>query len=241
MNPFDLHVHTALSACAENALSPRRIVERAHQNGVRLVGITDHNASANVRPAIEAGQRCGVVVLPGVEITSREEAHVLVFFDHIDALDEWQTVIDAHLPEESNITEVFGHQLLYDARDEIVDVDERLRQVGVSLGLDQLVREIHERGGIVIPAHVNRPRHSLTSQLGLIDPNAGFDALEIRWRDWCRDKHRLGDRLHGYPLLTGSDAHFLEDVGRVALELTAGPEEVAHITALTTAIKEMAA
>lgn len=219
MTRFDLHVHTALSACAENALSPARILKRAVDNGVTMLAITDHNASGNVRTAVRLGEARGVKVIPGVEVMTREEVHVLVLYDSVDALEDWQQVIDEALPVAENNEEFFGYQLLYDEHDDIVGVDERLRQVGISLGLERVTAEVHRRGGFVVPAHVFRARHSLTSQLGFIDADGKYDALELRSRDWRRQGFRLGDRVAGYPLITGSDSHFLEDVGRVSLEL----------------------
>jgi predicted metal-dependent phosphoesterase TrpH len=221
MTRFDLHIHSALSACVENSLSPGRIVERAARAGISVLALTDHNASANVAPTMAAGQRCGVGVIPGLEVMTREEVHVLVFFDDLAALADWQTRVDAALPAAPNRPEVFGEQILYDAADGIVGVDERLRQVGIGMGIDALADEVHARGGVVIPAHVFRCRHSLSSQLGFIDPGAVYDALEVTTAEWRRDGYRLGQRLCGFPVLSGSDTHFLEDVGRSWLEVGA--------------------
>ena len=219
MTRFDLHVHTALSACAEDIMSPRQILSRARAAGLQVIALTDHNASAHLTPALELADEFGVKVIPGIEVTSREEVHLLALFAAPEALADFQTLVDASLPDEENVADMFGHQVVYNARDEIVDVDNRLRQVGTTLGLAQLVQEITERQGAVIPAHVFRNRYSLISQLGFIDPVGGFDALELQWRQWRREHHCRGDRLEGFPLLTGSDAHFLEDVGRAYMEI----------------------
>jgi predicted metal-dependent phosphoesterase TrpH len=160
-----------------------------------------------------------VGVIPGVEVTTREEVHVLALFEDIATLADWQGLLDSSLPEAANRPEFFGYQLVYDGGDEIVGVDERLRQVGVGLGIDAIAEQVHARGGVVIPAHVFRGRHSLTSQLGFIDSAAAYDALEVTPAEWARDGYRLGQCLHGYPVVSGSDAHFLEDVGRTWLEV----------------------
>ncbi|MCA1808423.1 MAG: hypothetical protein LC725_03015, partial [Lentisphaerae bacterium] len=88
-------------------------------------------------------------------------------------------------------------------------------QVGADLSLERLVREIHDRRGWVVPAHVFRHRFSLWSQLGAVDAGPGFDLLEIAYPQWVRENYRLGCRYAGLPVITGSDAHFLEDIGRV--------------------------
>lgn len=237
MTRFDLHIHSALSACAENSLSPGRLVDRASQAGITLLALTDHNASANVSPTVEAGRRHGVGVIPGIEVTTREEAHVLALFDDLDRLADWQAVVDAALPAASNRPEFFGHQIVYDAADEIVGVDERLRQVGIGLGIDAITEAVHDRGGVVIPAHVFRRRNSLTSQLGFIDPTAVYDAVEVTATEWRREQRWLGQRLAGFPVVAGSDTHFLEDVGRWWLEVGA---EVSTASGLMDVVRRLA-
>lgn len=237
MTRFDLHIHSALSACAENGLSPGRLVDRASQAGITLLALTDHNASANVSPTVEAGRRHGVGVIPGIEVTTREEAHVLALFDDLDTLADWQAVVDAALPAASNRPEFFGHQIVYDAADEIVGVDERLRQVGIGLGIDAITEAVHARGGVVIPAHVFRRRNSLTSQLGFIDSTAAYDAIEVTAAEWRREQRCLGQRLAGFPVVAGSDTHFLEDVGRWWLEVGA---EVSTASGLMEVVRRLA-
>lgn len=222
MTRVDLHVHTALSACCEDVMSPRLILERAAAHGLNLVALTDHNATANLAVALEIAEEFPALrVIPGMELTTREEVHLLALFETLDAALDLQRLVDENLPGLPNNPDFFGYQLVYDRAGEIVDVDERLRQLGCNLALDAAVKAIHERGGYAVPAHVLRKKYSLTSQLGFIDPDAEFDAVEIRWRDWVRGGHRVGDRLEGHALITGSDAHFLEDVGRCTMQFDA--------------------
>lgn len=221
---FDLHVHTALSACAENIMSPAQVVRRAAAAGLNLLAITDHNASAHVRPALRAAAGSGLTVVPGMEVCSREEVHLLALFDDPAALADLQALVDAALPSADNLPEVFGYQVLFDDRDEVCDVDRRLRQAGTALSLDRLVEEIHQRNGLAVPAHVFRKRFSLWSQLGAVDAGPGYDLLEIAYPQWVREHYRLGRRLDNVPLVTGSDAHYLEDIGRAANCLDAAAE-----------------
>ena len=214
MTHFDFHVHTALSACADNLLSPGRIVRKARETGVDFVAVTDHNASAHAAVAVRLAADCGLHILPGMEVNSREEVHLLALFSELEALEDFQALIDSVLPVGENPTGFFGPQVIYDERDEIVAMDERMRQMGVSLGLDVLVEEIRGRGGYAVPAHVYRSRNSLTSQLGFVPEAAGYAALDFAARTWRSEGLAAGQRVHGYPATTGSDSHFLEDVGR---------------------------
>lgn len=221
MTRIDLHVHTALSACGEDVMSPRQVLAHAARRSVDVLAVTDHNASTSAYTACRMAGEFPVRVLPGMEITTREEVHLLAVFDDPEQLHELTALIEHNLPPGENDDTLFGYQLVYDERDEIIGVDDRLRQSAVALGIDRLASEIHAIGGLAIPAHVFRPRNSLTSQLGLIDPTSEYDALEVRWRHWATGEYRLGDRVEGFPVITGSDAHFLEDVGRQCLELEA--------------------
>ncbi len=214
-------------------MSPRRVVAAACSRGVELLAVTDHNASAHVEIVCRWARECGLAVLPGLEVTSREEVHLLAYFGEITHLAAFQRMIDEGLPEIANDPEGFGPQVLYDAQDEIDALDERLRQVGTALSLDQLVERVHALGGLAVPAHIDRPRHGLVAQLGFVDPEARFDALELRWQTWGREGRRAGDRQHGFALLCGSDAHFLNDVGRGAIDL---PLESPTLAALRTAL-----
>lgn len=211
----DLHVHTALSACAENIMSPRRVLEQAAEKGIKLLAVTDHNASAHVPVVLSLASQFDVTVYPGMEVTSREDAHVLAFFPTEKCLASFQELVDAHLPNLDGLPA--GDQVVYDEQDEIIDLDPTPRQFGLDLGINQLVKAIHDRGGRAVPAHIHRPRFSLTSQLGFIPPDSGFDAVELHWRDWHKEQWKAGRRCDGYPVLTGSDAHVLSDVGAHAM------------------------
>ncbi len=216
MPAFDFHIHSGLSACAEKTMSPRQILGQAKKAGLDFIAITDHNSSANVRPTIEASRDFeGVTVIPGIEVSSIEEAHFLALFEDCSSLADFQELIDGSMPEEENPSDIFGYQIIYDQADEIVDTDDRLRQIGTGLSIDKLVHEVKSRNGFIVPSHVFREKFSLKSQLGFIMPGAGFDAMEISARQWVNDKFKIGMRIEGYPLITGSDSHFIEFVGRI--------------------------
>lgn len=234
---FDLHVHSALSACAEDIMSPGRIVERARASGVTLLALTDHNASANTAPFLARARACGIAGIPGMEVASREDVHLLALFESIEVLGDFQHLVDDHLPADGNPVGIFGHQILYDAQDEIIDIDPRLRQTGTSIALETLVEQIHRRGGVAIPAHIDRARNSLTRQLGFVDPEAAYDALEITRHAWRREGRRPGETLEGFLLTTASDAHFLEDVGGGAMAVEAAAPTLPAVLAALRRLK----
>ncbi|MFA6293337.1 MAG: PHP-associated domain-containing protein [Victivallales bacterium] len=235
MTRFDLHIHTALSACAENIMSPGQILSKAKNSGLDIIAITDHNASANVSMSIAFGEKLGIKVVPGIELTTLEEVHILGLFEEPGELEDFQRLVDSALPPGKNIAEISGHQLVFDSDDEIVDTDENIRNIGLSLSCGRIISEIKKRNGYVIPAHIHKRIYSLVSQLGFIDPNAGFDAVEIAAPMWLRDGFKIGQRIEGYPVISGSDSHFLESVGRFHMEI---PETADSLKDLMDIIKK---
>jgi predicted metal-dependent phosphoesterase TrpH len=234
MTRFDFHIHTALSACAENIMSPGQILSRAKSAGLDMIAITDHNASANVSVSIRFGNRLGIKVIPGIEVTALEEVHILGLFENLHELEDFQKLVDSTLPSGKNIPEISGHQLVFDYDDEITDIDENIRNIGLSLSSDRIISEIKKRNGYVIPAHIHKRVYSLISQLGFIDPNAGFDAVEIAAPIWIRDGFKIGQKIEGYPVISGSDSHFLEAVGRFHMEI---PETADNLKDLMSIIR----
>ncbi len=216
---FDFHIHSGLSACAEKVMSPRQFLKRAKEKGLDVIAITDHNASANVRLSIELSAEFDLRVIPGMEVCTSEDIHMLALFEKCPELADFQALVDEKLPPGENPVEIFGYQIIYDKDDEIVDIDDKLRQIGITLDMNRLISEIKSRNGVVIASHVFREKFSLTSQLGFIDSSAGFDALEISARQWVNEKYSAGKRISGYPVITSSDAHFLDFVGKIYMEI----------------------
>ena len=80
----DLHVHTVISPCAEVEMIPPLIVGRARELGLGAIAITDHNTAENVGAVQRAARDTGLVVLAGMEVQTREEAHILCLFDRLE-------------------------------------------------------------------------------------------------------------------------------------------------------------
>jgi anti-sigma regulatory factor (Ser/Thr protein kinase) len=185
---------------------PTAIVRRAKALGLDMIGICDHNSAENVAAVAAAGKRESVSVIPGIEVTSREEVHVLALFETEKALMDMQSVVHASLPGE-NDEEAFGPQTIVDQWDRPVGVNRRLLIGATELTIGEVVAAIHDFGGLAVASHVDRPSFGLIGQLGLIPEGLELDALELsplaRAKKW-------GD----FPVVTSSDAHCLKDIGR---------------------------
>ena len=200
----DLHLHTCLSPCAELDNSPRGLARAARSAGLDLIAVTDHNAAFNV-PAVRKAADGRPVVLGGMEVTSREEVHLLALFPDDGALFAFQETVHAHLPDTDD-ERVFRDQVVADADDDVVEFCRKLLWSAVDLPLDALVDRAHALGGLALAAHVDREAFGLLGQLGFIPPGLALDALEVR---------NAASRPRGttLPLFIASDAHRPDEVG----------------------------
>ena len=210
----DLHIHTILSPCTElTEMSPRAIVKRSRQVGLDCIAVCDHNSCENVAAIRAVARDTGLVVVPGIEITSREEVHVLGLFDREESAGAVQEVVYAHLPGE-NDEATFGHQVVVNEQEEIVCFNKRLLIGATTLSLETIVELIHSRNGLAVASHVDREAFSVIGQLGFIPPEVTLDALEFSPRI-TRGKLRVQvPQADAYPLITASDAHVLDDIGK---------------------------
>jgi len=214
----DLHLHTCLSPCAELDMHPQALVKQALEKKLDLIAISDHNASANVPYVMAAAAGKNIQIIPAMEITTREEVHLLALFETLSDLLQIQTIIDQHLFGENDETR-FDVQAIVNEQGEVEGLNNQLLIGATDLAIDDIVSAIHQLEGLAIPAHIDRESFSVLSQLGFIDEHSHFDALEIsRLTGIKQGRIRYGD-LSRYPFLTSSDAHFLKDIGASATRL----------------------
>jgi predicted metal-dependent phosphoesterase TrpH len=182
------------------------IIEYAKKAGLDMIGICDHNSGENVRAIMKAGERQGLAVIPGVEVTSREEVHILGLFSTEQDLMRLQDIIYENLPGH-NDEEAFGPQLIIDEYGNVVGQNSRLLIGATTLTLEQIIDAIHQFAGLAVASHVDRQRFSLIGQLGFIPNGLKLDAVEV-------SNPSSAGQEYGYPVVTSSDAHFLEDIGK---------------------------
>jgi len=190
---------------------PPLIVQEAMQRGIQLIAITDHNASANVAAVQKAAAGSSLVVLPGMELQTREEVHLLCIFDEIGQLEAWQQQVDRLLPGIANRPEYFGEQFVVDETGEFVRHEPRLLLTSANLSLEEAVERVSELGGLAIPAHVDRQVFGMIANLGFIPTSVDLPALEIS-RHLAIDRAcQVFPQLSGYPLIQSGDVHRLDE------------------------------
>jgi PHP family Zn ribbon phosphoesterase len=206
----DLHVHTVLSACADVEMIPPLIVQRALQKNIDLIAITDHNVSTNVAAVQKAAKGTGLTVLPGMEVQSREDVHLLTLFDDRDQLRTWQTEVDNALPNLPNQPAFFGEQFVVDETGDFICNEDRLLATSTHLSIDEVFERVDALGGIVIPAHVERTSYGLFPTMGLLSEKWNVPALEISRNITPERASRLFPALGHHPLIQGGDVHQLD-------------------------------
>ena len=207
---YDFHIHTALSPCALDEMTPNNIVNMAIVSDISTIAVTDHNTCGNIEAVMSVAKDTNLVVIPGMEVETREEIHVVCLFTSVQAALCMQEFVYLNLPNLKNKTKVLGHQLLIDSEDEIVGEEERLLSFATGITFEQVISKAWELGGIAIPAHIDRPSYSVISNLGMLPPNELLTCLEVsQYADFEDYKVKYKD----YKMLQSSDSHELGFVG----------------------------
>ncbi len=190
---------------------PPLIVQQALDLGIRLIAITDHNASANIVAVQKAALGTELTVLPGMELQTKEEVHNLCIFDTLEQINAFQTWVDARLPDQENRPDFFGDQLVVDENGDFIRREPRLLLTSVNTSIEEACARVHELGGMFIPAHVNRQAFGLLANLGMVPAELCIEALEISRHLQPADALRLFPQVKGYPLIRSGDVHRLEE------------------------------
>ncbi len=206
----DLHIHTCLSPCTDLDMSPQAIALQAKHREIDILGICDHNSAENVPAVMRAADQFAIRVLPGMEVTSQEEVHVLALFDELEPALALQEIVYANLPGE-NDEEAFGMQVVVNAEGEVLHFNPRLLIGASSLSIEEVTDHIKALDGLAIASHIDREGFSLLGQLGFVPEHLALDALEISPRISFEEAEQ---RFHPeLPLTCASDAHYLDDIG----------------------------
>lgn len=203
----DLHIHSCLSPCADMEMTPNNIVNMAYIKGLCAIAVCDHNTAKNLPPIKALCDECGIILLPGLEIETREEVHILTYFSSVKAALDFGEWIYSFLPNIKNNKRFFGEQVAMDVNDEPIYEEERLLSQSADISIDDVVEQCRLRGGVPVPAHINRTANSLLRNLGFIPEGLHFTSLEL-YKHVAMPKIQLED----YHIIFNSDAHSLENI-----------------------------
>lgn len=204
---YDLHIHSALSPCGDNDMTPNNIVNMSIIKELDVIAVTDHNSCANVRSVIKAADG-RITVIPGMEIETSEEIHIVSYFPSIEAAEEMEKIIKKNRIGIKNKTEIYGNQFLMDENDEIIGEEDELLVAPTKLDIYTAVKYIRECGGEAVPAHIDRSSYSVLSNLGFIPEDIDFKTVEIT----PKGIGEFGQMYNKYNIISNSDAHYLENI-----------------------------
>ncbi|MDX9724851.1 MAG: histidinol-phosphatase [Bacteroidales bacterium] len=210
----DLHIHTLLSPCGDLEMSPANIISEALRKKLDIIGITDHNSTRQASVVKRLGDKKGIFVMRGAEVTTTEEVHCLAFFEKDDTLEIFQLFLDDNIPDFENNPLLFGDQVAVDENEIIIYTENRLLINATEIPLDVLSKWVLDHDGIFIPAHIDRMKNSIYSQLGFLPDDLVADALEVSKRTTPASFATLHPEIRQFTLVTNSDSHYPQAIGR---------------------------
>lgn len=225
MNFFaDLHIHSCLSPCGDNDMTPGNILGMAVVKGLEIVAISDHNAARNLPAAEKIAEAYGLLLVPAIEITTSEEVHMLGYFPDVQTAVDFGAMLKTHLPPKKNKPAFFGEQLVMNEDDEVIDHEDALLIGATDLSLEDCAAKVREVGGVPVPAHINRGSNGLLVNLGMMPPSPTFTTVEV-WRHLPCPLEPMENKH----VLHSSDAHYLQDIQEPEFSLRLPEKSVASL------------
>lgn len=226
---YDLHIHSCLSPCGDDDMTPANLVGMAAVKGLDVIALTDHNTCRNCPAALYHGKNYGVTVIPGMELTTEEEVHVICLFPTLkDALD-FDAFVQKRLMPIPNREDIFGKQQIMDEEDEVTGTMEYLLINATSISFDEAFLQASSFHGIAYPAHVDKTSTSLISNLGFVPPGSTFSCAEFHSFKNLHRIRREHPYFNGCNVICCSDAHYLEDIHEPEYQLYARSREITDI------------
>lgn len=204
---YDLHIHSALSPCADDNMTPANIVGMAAIKGLKAIAVSDHNSIKNVKAVMECGKDFGITVIPAMEVQTSEEIHLLTLFYNFDSIEKFYKTLS--MKKIKNRENIFGKQLIIDTNDKVTGKEDNLLHVGIEENIYNIVKRVKEYNGIAIPAHIDRDQNGILAILGDIPDDLNICAVEIN-----SSNETIKNKYNKYRQICNSDAHTLVDIGR---------------------------
>lgn len=209
---YDLHIHSCLSPCGDNESTPGNIVGMAVVKGLDVIALTDHNTCKNCEAAMAIGEAYGITVIPGMELTTSEEVHVLCLFYNLEDAMRFDAFIEPRILDIPNNPKAFGDQFLCNDDDEVIGSFPKLLISATDISFDKVYDCVSEYNGVMIPAHIDKNSFSLMSNLGFVPPDSKFRCFELADMSNLHRLQKENEYLKNCNVITDSDAHYFEKI-----------------------------
>ena len=216
---YDLHIHSCLSPCGDDDMTPANIAGMAAVKGLDVIAVTDHNSCKNCPAVLAAAQEYGILAIPGMEINTSEEVHAVCLFEELKAAMDFDAYVYERLMAFPNKEEIFGRQLIYNKEDEICGTVPNLLINATDISFEGLWELVRGFGGVMFPAHVDKTANSLIANLGFIPPDSKFVTAEVKDLGKLHRVRKENPYLEGCRIISNSAAHYLEDIHEPQLRL----------------------
>lgn len=207
---YDFHIHTCLSPCADNDMTPFNIANMAKLKGLDVIAVTDHNSCRNASAVMRAAAGLDLLVLAGMELTTREDVHVLNLFSDWEGAAAFNDYVDTKRLRIQNKTQIYGRQLLMDEQDNILGEESDLLLTAADIGVYETTALAKRFGGVALPAHIDRESNGIVAVLGDVGEDMGFCTVEFS--SAVQPKFAETYTRRGYFSVKDSDAHYLENI-----------------------------
>lgn len=208
----DLHIHSCLSPCGDDEMTPANIAGMAVINGLNIVALTDHNSSKNCPAFFKQAKALGIIPVAGMELTTAEDIHVVCLFRELEDALEFDEFVDGKRIKIKNKPDIFGHQHIRDENDDICGEVEDLLINAAMLSLEEAFAEVSKRGGVCYPAHIDRQSNGIISTLGTFPEDPEYTAYELNDADSDEEYREKFPIIKGLARAVSSDAHYLWDI-----------------------------
>ena len=206
----DLHLHSALSPCGDEDMTPNNIANMAVLCGLNIIAVTDHNSFGNVAATVKVAENLPLTVVPGMELETAEEAHFICLFKTMKQAELFAEWLAPFLLSIKNKPEIFGEQVYLNEKDEVQGYEERLLVTAATCSIYDAAPKVRSFGGVIIPAHVDKNSYSIISNLGMVPEDLGFTTIEISKNTTKEAVLEMFPYLSKYRIITNSDSHYLD-------------------------------
>ncbi len=213
MLKYDFHIHSCLSPCGNDDMTPANIAGMSFLAGLDAIAVCDHNSCLNIKSAAAACAGYGIKYLCGMELCTSEDIHILCFFDNIQSALDFSCHIEENTVKYPLESEIYGNQLVMDENDNIISSVDHLLISGCSYSVYEIADIVHCMGGACYYAHIDKPSYSVISVLGCIPDDLYFDGVEIHDISKRQSLIDNGYITDDTVFICGSDAHQLEIIG----------------------------